>query len=96
MEHGATGPWGRWGLGTLVCKGSFVSYTRKRPSCCHLRILLRALGVEGWLIYRARQPQVGILKSNVSFDQEPGLRALQAVALSQRPDGTCFSAHLGV
>lgn len=40
-----------------------------------------------------RLPQVGILKSNVSFEQEPGLGALQAVALSQGPDGTCFSVH---
>ena len=51
--------------------------------------------MESWLVYRSRQPQVGILKSNVSFEQEPGLGALQAVASSQGPDGTCFSVHLG-
>lgn len=47
------------------------------------------LGVENGL----KQPQVGILKSNVSFEQEPGLGALQAVALSRGPDGACFSVH---
>lgn len=47
------------------------------------------LGVENG----SRQPQVGILKSHVSFEREPGLGASQAVALSRGPDGTCFSMH---